>query len=108
MVLFSCNGRYSFDCFYWFPDKEVFEMMKLKQFIKGFKKGMGNFGHGIALVVNSVLLLIVYLVGVGFTFVFAKLFSKHFLDMKLSEKRESYWSDLDLKKKKIEEYYRQF
>ncbi len=82
-------------------------MKGLKQFLIGFKKGMKDFGQGIALIVNSVLLAIVYFTGVGFTAIFAKLFRKHFLDMKLS-KKETYWSDLNLKKKPMEEYYRQF
>lgn len=82
-------------------------MKKSNQFFKGIKKGMKNFGQGIALIINSVLLSIVYLLGVGFTAIFAKLFRKHFLDMKLS-KEDSYWSDLSLKKKSMEKYYRQF
>ena len=82
-------------------------MRELKQFFRGFRKGMKNFGNGIALIINSVLLAIVYFIGVGFTAVFAKLFRKHFLDMRLS-KKETYWSDLNLKKKPMEEYYRQF
>jgi len=85
----------------------VFEMKGLKQFFRGFREGMRDFGQGIALIVNSFLLAIVYLVGVGFTAIFAKLFRKHFLDMKLL-KKETYWSDLNLKKKSMEEYYRQF
>ena len=80
---------------------------KNRRFLVGFREGMKDFGHGIALIVNSFLLAIVYLVGVGFTAIFAKLFRKHFLDMKLS-KKETYWSDLNLKKKSMEEYYRQF
>jgi len=83
-------------------------MRELKQFFNGFMEGMKNFGQGIALIINSVLLTIVYLIGVGFTSIFAKPFRKHFLDMKLSKKKETYWSDLNLKKRPIEEYYRQF
>ncbi len=79
---------------------------KNQRFLIGFREGMKDFGQVIALIINSVLLTIVYFIGVGFTAVFAKLFRKHFLDMKLSKK--TYWSDLNLKKKPIEEYYRQF
>lgn len=82
-------------------------MRKLKQFFEAFKKGMGNFGHIITLIINTTLLTFVYLIGVGLTFIFAKIFRKHFLEIKLS-KKDSYWSDLNLKKKPIEEYYRQF
>lgn len=77
-------------------------------FFKGLRKGFGDFGHGISAIVNSILLLVVYVVGVGFTSIFAKLFNKRFLFMKTSGKRPSYWSDLNLKKRPMEEYYRQF
>ena len=82
-------------------------MTELRQFFRGFKKGMTNFGQGIALIINSILLTFVYLLGVGLTSIVAKLSRKHFLDMKLS-KKNSYWSDLGLKKKPLRNYYRQF
>jgi hypothetical protein len=78
------------------------------QFFKGFKKGMHLFGQNIAIIINSVLLLLVYFLGVGITSIIAKIFDKHFLETKLSNKRETYWSNLNLKKKNIGEYYRQF
>jgi len=73
---------------------------------KSFKKGMKNFGDNMAIVVNSVLLSFVYIIGIGLTSIFAKLFGKKFLETK--RRSDSYWSDLNLKKKPIEEYYRQF
>ena len=79
----------------------------IKQFVKGFKKGMGNFGMNITLIINTILLSFVYLIGVGLTSIIAKIFGKHFLETKLS-KKSTYWSNLNLKKKKFEEYYRQF
>ncbi len=82
-------------------------MKEVKQFFKGLRKGMQNFGHDIALIINTILLTFVYLIGVGLTSLFAKLFRKHFLETKLS-KKDSYWSDLNLKKKPMEDYYRQF
>lgn len=82
-------------------------MKELKQFFIGFRKGMENFGHNIGLIVNTALLAFVYLMGVGLTSIFAKLFRKHFLETKLLN-NDTYWSDLNLKKKPIKEYYRQF
>jgi hypothetical protein len=82
-------------------------MKELKQLIKGFGKGMGNFGQNIALIINTILLTFVYLIGVGLTSIVAKIFRKHFLEIRMSNK-ETYWSDLNLKKRPIEEYYRQF
>jgi len=79
---------------------------KNQRFLIGFKKGMGNFGQNIALIINTILLTLVYLIGVGLTSIFAKIVGKHFLETKLS--KDSYWSDLNSKKKPIEEFYRQF
>ena len=106
MVLYSCNGYHHINCLYRFNNKEVIEVNKIKQFFKGFKKGMGDFGHNIASIINTVLLSFVYVIGVGPTSIVAKIVGKHFLEIKLS--KSSYWSDLNLKKKSIEDYYRQF
>jgi len=82
-------------------------MSGIKEFFKGFQKGMHMFGNNVGHIVNSALLLLVYVAGVGITSIIAKLSGKRFLDTKLSEK-DTYWSELDLKKKPEEEYYRQF
>jgi hypothetical protein len=83
-------------------------MNSLKQFFNGFKNGMADFGKNIALIVQSALLLIVYLVGVGLTSLIAKIFSKRFLDKELSKTRVSYWSNITAKKESFEQHYRQF
>ena len=80
----------------------------IKPFFRGFKKGFNMFGETIATLVNSVLLFIVYVVGIGLTSLAAKLVKKRFLELKIEKDKESYWSDLNLKKEKIEKYYRQF
>jgi DNA-binding MurR/RpiR family transcriptional regulator len=69
---------------------------------KGFKK----FGEAIATIVNSVLLSIVYIIGVGATAITAKFVKKKFL--KLNKNSQSYWEDLNLTKEPIENYYRGF
>lgn len=79
-----------------------------KDIIEGLKKGFESFGQNIALIVNTALLLIVYIFGVGITSIIAKITGKHFLDVKLDKNRRSYWEESDLKKKDVEEYYRQF
>ena len=79
----------------------------IKDFIIGFRKGIKEFGHNFSIIVNVVLLSIVYVLGVGLTWILAKIFKKNFLETKLSEK-STYWDDLNLKKKPKEEYYRQF
>jgi len=78
----------------------------MKTFFRNFKKGMEEFNSNIIIIVNSVLLSFVYFIGVGITSIFAKLLKKHFLELK--RRRETYWEDSDLKKRPIENYYRQF
>ncbi len=80
----------------------------MKGFKKGFKIGFKKFGHNISVIINSILLSMVYLVGVGFTSIIAKLFKKNFLETKILRDKETYWSDLNLKKKSMKDYYRQF
>jgi hypothetical protein len=80
--------------------------MTFRQFLKGMKEGMHLFGQNIAIIINTALLLAVYLIGVGITSLIAKICGKKFLDMK--QGNGSYWKPLNLKKKQIDEYYRQF
>ncbi len=77
-------------------------------FVSWFGKGMKDFGLTISILINSFLLLFAYLIGVGLTTLISKLTGKHFLDLKLDQEAKSYWSDLNLKRKSIKEYYRQF
>lgn len=49
-----------------------------------------------------------YIIGVGLTAVVAKIVGKHFLEDKKPSNKKTYWKELDLKKKSVEEYYRQF
>ncbi len=81
-------------------------MSGIRQFSGGFRNGMHNFGENICLIINSALLFLVYFTGVGITSIAAKLSGKHFLDMQ--PKEDTYWSELNLKKKPAESYYRQF
>ncbi len=78
----------------------------MKDLFIGFKRGFKDFGENISIIINSVLLSIVYLVGVGITSIIAKIAKKEFLETKM--KRESYWSSLNLKKEDKENYYRMF
>ena len=80
----------------------------MKLFLIGFKEGFRSFGHVVVNIVNFVLLFFVYFIGVGITALVAKVFGKHFLDLKMNKGAKSYWMDLNLGKKPQEEYYRQF
>ena len=77
-------------------------------FVGSFFKGSKNFGENISIIVNSILLSFVYFVGVGLTSIFAKIFKKSFLELKTEKENETYWSELNLTKNSMEEYYRQF
>lgn len=82
--------------------------MNDKGFFQGFYKGIKSFGENISILVNSILLTIVYLVGVGLTSLCAGFADKNFLEKEISPEKKSYWSELDIRKKTLEEYYRQF
>lgn len=78
----------------------------MKQYLESFFKGFKEFGLAFSTLANSLLLFVVYILGVGLTSLVARLFGKHFLNMKPSKK--SYWEDYNLSNGTIEEYYRQF
>jgi hypothetical protein len=78
----------------------------LMTFFSGFKEGAQECGMNITIIINTVLLFIVYVFGVGITSIIAKISRKHFMDTKLDKK--SYWTQFNLSKKPLKEYYRQF
>lgn len=78
-----------------------------REFFDGFKIGVKTFNQTITAIINTILLTFVYVVGIGIPSIIAKLFGKHFLDIKPS-KKDTYWSDLNIKTKPLNEYYKQF
>ncbi len=78
----------------------------MKAFLKGVKKGMNKFGEDIVRVVNTSIFTLVYFLPIGLTKIVAVLLKKKFLEQNIN--KESYWSELNLKKKSIEKYYKQF
>ena len=82
-------------------------MRLLCEFATGIKEGFQEFGATLATLVNAFLLTIIYFAGVGTTSVIGKICRKRFLELKSSE-RKSYWIDLNLGKKTLQEYRRQF
>jgi len=81
---------------------------KLARFFKGIPAGIKNFGSNTSNIINSVLLLIVYVAFLGTTSIIARISGKKFLNKIISKKKKTYWSDLNLKKKSMKTYYRQF
>lgn len=106
MVICAHCRNNSWNYGYWTHTAKVVTMIKL--LFKEFKSGMHQFGQNITLIVNSILLTIVYILGVGITSITAKVLSKQFMKKSLSKKSKTYWSKLDLKKEKEDTYYRQF
>lgn len=75
--------------------------------MNSFIKGMKNFLTDINRVIDIILLLIIYILGVGLTSIIAKIAGKHFLDLKINKNKDTYWGDLTLNKNQ-EDYYQQF
>lgn len=82
-------------------------MSAIKDFFKGFRKGFKSFALKVTDVVNFILAFIVYFIGIGITSIIAKIFRKHFLDLKFKD-REIYWVKGRPASKDIEDYYKQF
>jgi hypothetical protein len=82
--------------------------MKTNNFFIGFKEGQKLFGETISSVINFITLSFVYLFGIGITSIIRKVLGKNFLDRKPDANKTTYWEDLNLNKKLMEDYYRQF
>ena len=81
----------------------------MKVFFKGFYTGMKTFGESVIDVTNFIFLLPVYLLGVGVTSIIAKIFGRHFLNLKKKDKKaKTYWEVKENKKPKNEELFREF
>ena len=80
--------------------------MTPEELINAYLKGMKEFGINISTLVNTILLFFTYLIGVGITSIVAKISGKHFMDLRRRE--GTYWHDINLGKRKKEDYYKQF
>lgn len=77
-------------------------------FFVGTQEGIKSFGENIQTVVNTILLSVVYFVGVGIAWLMCKISKRRFFAGKPNQEIKTYWEILDLKKKPVEEYRRQF
>lgn len=66
-----------------------------------------KFSEFITSIINFIILVPVFFIGVGLTSLFSKIVGKHFLNLRIKEK-ESYWLDKNLTTQKLEKYYRMF
>ena len=72
------------------------------------KKGFLAFSHFMQMVVNTILLTVVYFVGIGLTSLISKLFGKHYLELKLDKNAKSYYKECYSTKRPKEEFYRMY
>jgi hypothetical protein len=78
----------------------------MNAFLKGVRSGFKKFGHRVNSVVNTVVLIPVYFLGVGLTSVIGKIAKKKFMD--LDPKGESYWVEVKENEHDLEYYRRSF
>lgn len=83
-------------------------MKKSKSFFKGLKKGLQAFGELITLLVNSLVLLLTYLLGFGISALLTRPFGKHFLDIKIEKDKKSYWIDYPKTEVEVVDYLKQY
>jgi len=83
-------------------------MNELAGFASGIFEGMKEFGSNISIIVNSLLLLIVYVLGVGASSLAARMLNKKLFDFQISKSRSTYWIDMNMQKQGIAGYKRQF
>ena len=74
----------------------------------GFVQGFRDFGRVLSGLVNLIILVPVYLLGVGIPSVLGKLTGKRFLKTGFGRSQKSYWEEYRLGRQKREKYYRQF
>ncbi|MBI5065230.1 hypothetical protein HZA97_03240 [Candidatus Woesearchaeota archaeon] len=79
----------------------------LKEFFHPITSKFEWFGKQVQKVVNCILLLIVYFVGVAMTAIPAKLTGNKFLNLK-PENKKSHWIEQESKTQSKEDYYRMF
>jgi len=71
------------------------------------KKVMEPISKVMSGIVNFILLLLVYIIGIGLVSIFAKIFRKHFLQLK-KQSKNSNWDEHKVEKQPLEKYYRTF
>jgi len=79
-----------------------------KEFFNGVYEGSKLFGYSAANIINSILLAVVYFVGVGPVSVIGRLLGKRFLDLEKDITPGSYWKERKQEKLSKDDHYRQF
>ena len=79
----------------------------LKKIWEGIKRVLEPFSKVMSSIINFILLSVAYFIGIGVVSMIAKIFGKHFLDIK-TRNRKSNWQAHKLEKEPLEKYYRTF
>lgn len=79
-----------------------------KEFFKGLLEGSKLFGYSTAAIINSILLAVVYFVGVGPVSLIGRIWGKKFLDLEKDITIASYWKERKQEKLSKDDHYRQF
>lgn len=79
----------------------------MKAFFKGFQNGLKEFGKKVSIIVNTALLLAVYILGVGIPALVARVKHKEFMHERLERKKSTYWEDISYSPKRGP-YYKQY
>ncbi len=84
-------------------------MAAIKLFFKGLGSGFQEPGHLLARLINTLLLLIVFVFGVGPVAIISRLRGKRYLATKsFSQTATTYWQDCSLENKSKEDYTKLF
>ncbi|HIH24087.1 TPA: hypothetical protein HA251_03575 [Candidatus Woesearchaeota archaeon] len=81
--------------------------MNGREFLRGMRNGMKLFGDNITIIVNTIVLTIVYFFGIGITALIARLAGKKFIDKSINKRTKTYWKELGLKRRPLDDHYRQ-
>jgi len=81
--------------------------MSFKKFASGFKKGQGFFTESLSTIVNTVILTLIYIIGVGATSIFVR-GKKRMLHLETEKGKKSYWENIEKKDNTKEGFYKQF
>lgn len=79
----------------------------IKQLFSAVKAVLEPIAKIVSNVINFLLLLIVYFLGIGPVSIVMKLFGKHFLELK-KQNKTSNWHEHKVTKQPLENYYRTF
>ena len=83
-------------------------MENLKLFFNQIKLGFKEFGEVLSFLINTLLLFLVFVLGIGIIAIIAKLLKKKFLDLYPDKNLKSYWVSKVNRNKNLEDSVKPF